>query len=327
MIISQSPLRITLGGGGTDLPSYYRQFGGFLISAAITKYIYVSVSIPFRDVILLKYSQLESVTDVESIKHTIVRECLRMLPMNPPFVEISVLAEIPAGTGMGSSGSFTVGLLEALHTLQRTPLQTQELAEQACHVEIDRLGEPVGTQDQYIAAFGGVTCFEFNTDDTVKAYPLAASQDVINTLEDNLLLFYTNVSRSASEVLKDQDSKTREMDPGMLANLHFVKQLGYESKAALEKGDLEEFARLMDVHWQHKKARSAGMSNSDIDAWYEAGMKNGAIGGKLIGAGGGGFLMFYSEQKAKLRKAMAELGLAEVRFRFDYDGAKVLVHS
>ena len=304
MIITRSPLRITLGGGGTDLPSYYREYGGFLIAAAVDKYIYITLSQPFREEITVKYSKFECVTSVQEIQHPIVRECL---------------------TGMGSSGSFTTALLKSIHTHRKTILHTAELAEQACHVEIDRLGEPIGKQDQYIAAFGGLTCFEFNPDDTVKAYPLNVSQETLFTLEDNLLLFFTKTSRSASAILKDQNEKSKSKDSSMLDNLHFIKELGYQNKAALERGDLDEFARLMNVHWEHKRKRSGGMSNPDIDSWYELGMKNGAAGGKLIGAGGGGFLMFYCEEKSRLRAAMKEAGLEEVRFRFDFEGTKVLI--
>ena len=327
MIITRSPLRITLGGGGTDLPSYYREFGGFLIAAAVDKYIYITLSEPFREEITIKYSKLECVKSVHEIQHTIVKECLTMLPLHPEWVEIASSADIPAGTGMGSSGSFTTALLKAIHTHRKTILHTDELAEQACHVEIDRLGEPIGKQDQYIAAFGGLTCFEFNQDDTVKAYPLKVSRETLYTLEDNLVLFFTNTSRSASAILKDQNDKSKSRDNAMLDNLHFIKELGYQNKAALEKGDFEEFARLMNVHWDHKKKRSGGMSNSQIDSWYELGLKSGAAGGKLIGAGGGGFLMFYCEEKTKLRQAMKSEGLQEVRFRFDFEGTKVLIPS
>ncbi len=327
MIITRSPLRITLGGGGTDLPSYYRQFGGFLISAAIDKYVYISVNQPFRDEILVKYSKFENVSSVEEIQHTIVRECLRLLPLDPPWIEIASHADIPAGTGMGSSGSFTTALLRAVHATRKGAVSTSELAEQACHIEIDRLREPIGKQDQYIAAFGGVTCFEFNPDDTVNACPLRVEQDVLFSLEDNLVLFFTNTSRSASAILKDQNDRSKDGDRQMLDNLHFVKEIGLETKAALERGDLTEFARLMNVHWEHKKMRSGGMSNPQIDAWYELGLKSGALGGKLIGAGGGGFLMFYCEEKTRLRRAMKEQGLREVRFRFDFEGTKVVVES
>jgi D-glycero-alpha-D-manno-heptose-7-phosphate kinase len=215
--------------------------------------------------------------------------------------------------------------LKALHTQLKEPVLPEVLAEQACAIEIDRLGEPVGKQDQYIAAYGGVTCFRFNPDGKVEAWPLALSEETLSTLEDNLLLFFTGYSRSASAILKDQVSRTQQADGAMIANLHYVKDLGRRSQTALETGDLSLFGRLMHEHWEHKKARSGGMSNPRIDAWYETARRNGAIGGKLIGAGGGGFLMFYTEEKARLRQAMREEGLREVRFRFDFEGTKVVV--
>ncbi len=237
------------------------------------------------------------------------------------------MADIPAGTGLGSSGSFTTALLKALHTHKKKLIHPYELAEQACHIEIDILQEPVGKQDQYIAAYGGITCFRFLPNDQVEAWPLEIDTDTLYNLEDNLLLFFTGHSRSASEVLREQDVKSRQYDKEMIANLHFMKELGRESKEALEAGDLVQFAELMNIHWEHKKHRSTRMSNEHVDQWYELGRQNGALGGKLIGAGGGGFLMFYTEDKVCLRRAMREAGLEEVRFRFDFEGTKVIVNS
>ena len=244
-----------------------------------------------------------------------------------PQVEITTLADIPSGTGLGSSGSFTTALLKALYTHRRRHLTQVELAELACHLEIDRLGEPVGKQDQYIAAVGGVTCFTFHTDDTVTASPLSVGMDTMFDLEDNLLLFFTGISRSAGSILKDQNTRTKQSDSEMLNNLHYVKELGYRSKEALEKGNTRLFGELMHEHWEHKKRRSGGMSNPKIDEWYELGMKNGAVGGKLVGAGGGGFLMFMAEERNKLRHAMAKAGLEEMRFRFDFEGTKVVMSA
>jgi len=325
MIIARSPLRITLGGGGTDLPSYYRSQGGFVISAAIDKYVYVTVMRPFAPGIYLKYSKLEHVEQVEDVVHPIIREALHLMELNTPQIEITTLADIPAGTGLGSSGSFTTALLKSLYAHRRRLLHPSELAELACHVEIDRLGEPIGKQDQYIASYGGITCFDFKSDDTVDAVPLNVNMDTMFDLEDNLLLFFTGFSRSAGSILKDQDSRSRELDSEMLDNLHYVKELGRRSQLALEGGNTVEFGELMHEHWQHKKKRSKGMSNSQIDTWYELGRDNGAIGGKLVGAGGGGFLMFYAENRKRLRQTMAQAGLEEVRFRFDFEGTKVLL--
>ncbi|MCK9419441.1 MAG: galactokinase [Nitrospirae bacterium] len=327
MIIARSPLRITLGGGGTDLPSYYRDHEGFLISAAIDKYVYVTINRPFVEGIFLKYSAIESVTKVNEIKHQIIREALIMQNLRTPQIEISTLADIPAGTGLGSSGSFTTALLKALYTHRKRHLHQEELAELACHIEIDRLGEPIGKQDQYIAAVGGITCFTFHKDDKVTAVPLGISIDTMFDLEDKLLLFFTGFSRSASGILKDQKVRSQNNDADMLNNLHYVKDLGYRSKAALESGNTVLFGELMHEHWEHKKRRSGGMSNPKIDEWYELGIKNGAVGGKLVGAGGGGFLMFMAKERNKLRHIMAAAGLEEVRFRFDFEGAKVVMSS
>jgi D-glycero-alpha-D-manno-heptose-7-phosphate kinase len=324
MIIVRSPLRITLGGGGTDLASYYRDHEGFLIAGAIDKYVYVTVIKPFTPGIFLKYSSIEHVEQVEQVQHRIIREALRELEPGTPQIEITTLADIPAGTGLGSSGSFTTALLRALHTYRRNIVHPRDLAEHACEIEIDRLGEPIGKQDQYVAAFGGLTCFTFRRDGTVDAMPLALDDESRYALQDNLLLFFTGFSRSASDILKEQDQRTKVHDAAMIANLHYVKELGLKSREALEMGDLRRFGMLMHEHWEHKRKRSGGMSNPHIDSWYDLAMKNGAIGGKLIGAGGGGFLMFYAEDKIPLRHAMRQAGLAEVRFHFDFEGTKVI---
>ena len=261
MIITRSPLRISLGGGGTDLPSYYRDHEGFLVSAAIDKYVYVTVMRPFTEGIYLKYSQLEHVEKICDVKHPIIREALDMLNFKTPQVEITTLADIPAGTGLGSSGSFTTALLKALYTHRKRHLHQEELAELACNIEIDRLGEPIGKQDQYIAAVGGITCFTFHKDDKVTAVPLEISMDTMFAMEDNLLLFFTSFSRSAGSILKDQKVRSQQNDVEMLNNLHYVKELGYRSKDALESGNTTLFGELMHEHWEHKKRRSGGMSN------------------------------------------------------------------
>jgi D-glycero-alpha-D-manno-heptose-7-phosphate kinase len=324
MIITRSPLRITLGGGGTDLPSYYREHGGFVIAAALDKYVYVTVMRPFTPGIYLKYSQLEHVQQTEQVHHPIIREAIKQLGFRTPQIEITTLADIPAGTGLGSSGSFTTALLKALYAHRRRLLHPGQLAELACEIEIDRLGEPIGKQDQYIAAFGGVTCFTFCPDGKVEARPLQASMEALHNLEDDLLLFFTGFSRNAGTILADQKGRTEAHDAGMIENLNYVKELGLRSERALQAGRTAEFGALMHEHWEHKKRRSQGMSNPQIDEWYELGRKNGALGGKLVGAGGGGFLMFYAEDHRRLRAAMAGAGLDEVRFRFDFEGTKVL---
>jgi D-glycero-alpha-D-manno-heptose-7-phosphate kinase len=325
MLIARSPLRITLGGGGTDLPSYYRKHEGFLIAAAIDRYVYVTVARPFVAGIFLKYTQLENVREPEQIQHPIFREAIRLLNFKTPQIELSTMADIPAGTGLGSSGSFTTALLKALYAHRKRLIQPSDLAELACHIEIDLLGEPIGKQDQYIASYGGITCFTFQRDDKVVAEPLSLGMDTMFDLEDNLLLFFTGFSRSAGAILKDQNVRTQQSDDDMLQNLHYVKDLGFRCRSALEGGRPAVFGELMHEHWQHKKRRSQGMSNPQIDEWYDLGMKNGAVGGKLVGAGGGGFLMFYAADRNRLRHAMARAGLEEVRFRFDFDGTKVML--
>jgi D-glycero-alpha-D-manno-heptose-7-phosphate kinase len=307
------------------VPSYYREHGGFLVAAAIDKYVYVTVMRPFTPGIFLKYSKLEHVDRIEEVQHPIVREAVSMMGYKVPQVEITTLADIPAGTGLGSSGSFTTALLKSLHAHERKLLLPSQIAKLACEIEIDRLGEPIGKQDQYIAAYGGITCFHFNPDDTVDAAPLRITPETLYDLEDNLLLFFTGFARSASGILKHQVEATQQDDEEMLSNLHYVKELGYRSQKALEGGKTALFGEIMHEHWAHKKKRSGGMSNGQIDEWYELGKKNGAIGGKLVGAGGGGFLMFYAEDRRKLRQAMAQAHLDEVRFRFDFEGTKVIL--
>jgi D-glycero-alpha-D-manno-heptose-7-phosphate kinase len=295
------------------------------VAAAIDKYVYVTVMRPFTPGIFLKYSELEKADTVEEIQHPIIREAFRMLAIPELQHEITTLADIPAGTGLGSSGSFTTALLKALHGHERRLLLPGDLAEMACELEIERLGRPIGKQDQYIAAYGGITCFHFDRDGVVHAEPLKISSSTLHALEDNLMLFFTGFSRSAGDILKDQDTRTKHADTGMIDNLNYIKELGFRSRRALEQGSPAEFGELMHEHWEHKRRRSRGMSNPQIDEWYELGRKNGAIGGKLVGAGGGGFLMFYAEQRDQLRTKLQQAGLDEVRFRFDFEGTRVLL--
>jgi D-glycero-alpha-D-manno-heptose-7-phosphate kinase len=327
MIITRSPLRISLGGGGTDLPSYYREHGGFVLSAAIDRYVYITLHETFEREFVIKYSKTEIVQSVDEIKHPIIREALRLVPVDVPHLEIVSMSDIPAGTGLGSSGSFTVALLRALHTLNKDFVPRDVLAEQACHIEIDRLQEPIGKQDQYIASYGGITALGFHQDGRVDVRPLQISPETLYNLEDNLLLFFTGFTRSASAILAEQDTRTRGGDTGMIDHLHQIKRFGCESKGALERGDLRRFAQIMHEHWELKKYRSRSMSNSNIDEFYQLARDNGALGGKLIGAGGGGFLMFYTEDKTRLRHVMREAGLREVRMRFDFEGSALVTRS
>jgi len=326
MIITRTPLRISIGGGGTDLPSYYGQFGGMVVSAAISQYIFVSVNRMFAPGYTLKYSSLENVKTVDEIRHPILREVLRR-HNGEGYLEIASIADVPAGTGLGSSGTFTVGLLKALLAHKRKHVSAADLAEEACDIEINVLRQAVGKQDQYIAAFGGLTAFDFRPDGSVDAKPLAISNDTLLDLEHNLLMFFTGYSRNAVLVLDDQKKRSLEGDSSMIDNLHFVKQLGLSSKEALESGKTHCYAELMREHWEHKRARSQGMSNAQIDHWHSVGMQNGALGGKLVGAGGGGYLLFYADDPMRLRRAMSREGLTELRFRFDHDGSTVLVRD
>lgn len=327
MIITRSPLRVSLGGGGTDLPSYYQKYEGFLIAAAIDKYLYINIHRRFTNGFLLKYAHLEEAQTIDEIKHPIIREAIKFVGITDRNLEITSTADIPAGTGLGSSGSFTTALLKALHAYNKNIVHPEELAEQACIIEIEKVGEPIGKQDQYIAAYGGITCFKFQKNGKVEVWPLKISNETLYNMEDNLLLFFTGYSRNSSSILKEQDDKSKQKDQSMTENLHFIKDLGYRSKDALEAGDLHKFASIMNEHWEYKKKRSNSMSNTHIDELYKLALSNGALGGKLIGAGGGGFLMFYTEDKTKLRHTMINSGLQEVRFHFDFEGTKTLIQS
>ncbi len=326
MIITRTPLRISIGGGGTDLPSYYEKFGGFVISAAIDKHIYITVNRTFRPGYLLKYAKTEHVQTLDEIDHGLLRETLRLMEIEP-MVETVSIADVPAGTGMGSSGSFTVGLLHALKAFRRETIPTEELAKTANHIEMNILGEPCGKQDHYIAAYGGLTAQEYHPDGTVTMTPLKVSDATLKELSENLMLFFTGYSRAAAEILGDQKDKSERGDDDMLDNLHFIKDLGFRIKDKLEGGDVLGFAELMNEHWEHKKARSGNISNDHVNALYDLGLANGALGGKLVGAGSGGFLLFYTLDKPRLRDAMTGEGLHEMEFAFDFDGSIVLLRQ
>jgi D-glycero-alpha-D-manno-heptose-7-phosphate kinase len=326
MIITKTPLRISLGGGGTDLPSYYELDGGYVLSAAIDKYIYISVNSTFTQDYLLKYSELERVKDLTHVKHPIIRTACQLRNISPG-VEIVSVADIPSGTGLGSSGSFTVGLLHALSIHQHLHSSVHDLASEACHIEIEQLGEPVGKQDQFIAAYGGVSNLEFLPNGSVNVSPLNLSQSTLSDLETNLLLFFTGYSRSAGSILKDQVDMSSKGNLDMRRNLDATRTLGFQIRDELLAGNPHVFGALMNEHWQRKKKRSVGMSNPRIDELYDLGMVNGAVGGKLVGAGAGGFLMFYAEEPQRLRNKFRSLGIEEVRFRFDHNGTTLLTRS
>lgn len=327
MIISRAPVRITLGGGGTDLESYYSKYGGFLIAAAIDKYVFISANKRFYDSIRLSYSQTEIVDSIDHIQHRIFREALRLLDINSGIELVSV-ADVPANCGLGTSSSFTVSLLNALHTYKRDFVTQKQLAEEACHIEINILGEPIGKQDQYISAFGGITCLTFEKNGDVLVEPLRIADEAIDQLESNLVLFHTGIERSASEILSEQNQKSKQDDPDVTLNLHRIKEISLETRRALEKNNIDELGELLHIHWETKKKRSQKMTDPFIDECYEVATKNGALGGKIIGAGGGGFFMFYchNSDKPRLSEAMKKLGLKPMRFRFDLEGAKILVN-
>lgn len=325
MILTRTPFRITLGGGGTDLPSFYREHGGFILAVAIDKYMYLNVNTPIvDDKIRVRYTSSELVDHVDEVKHTLAREALRRFGVTSG-IEIVSIADIPSGTGLGSSSSYLVGLLNALHVLFQDQATPQKLAEEACHIELEVLKKPIGKQDQYMAAFGGLTTLDIKPDGRVCVTRLELDVDLVESLEHNILMFYTNEMRDATSILKKQDEATRTKNLKVVNSLCEIKNVGLEIRAAITKGDLRRFGELLDVHWQSKKRLSEGISNSQIDAWYELAKQNGAIGGKISGAGGGGFLMLYCEEsKTRLRKAMREAGLRELKFRFDFEGSKVV---
>ncbi len=326
MIVTRTSVRLPLGGGGTDLPWYANEHGGFLLATAIDKYVYVIVNRRFEPSIRVSYSKTEIVEAVEQIQHPLVREALKLLKIQEP-IEIVSLADVPANTGLGTSGSFTVGLLNALHAYRGEYVSAQQLAQEACQIEMDTLAEPIGKQDQYLAALGGVTCLEIARDGTVSAMPLRLSPDARDQFESNTLLFYTGIRRNASEVLGEQrDASGKDRDQ-QIERLHRIKEIGREVRRCFLSGDLDEFGRLLDAHWQVKRGLSAKVSESRIDRWYEIARANGALGGKLMGAGGGGFLMFYCNGgRQRLRNVMEQEGLREMRFRMEPDGSKVLVN-
>jgi D-glycero-alpha-D-manno-heptose-7-phosphate kinase len=328
MILARAPYRISLGGGGTDLPSYYSQYGGFILSAAINKYLYIYLNRPAADdFIRLKYSRYEQVKTPEEIEHDLVRPALTLLNLGGSL-EIASMADVPAGTGLGSSGTYLVALLTALHELRREKIPTQALAEQACHIEIDLAGHAAGKHDHYLAAFGGITCLDVETDGRVKVYPLNISITTVEDFRSSVLLFYTGITRSSGDILEAQKLGTESGDSEVVDSLHRTKELGYRIKDALEQGDLERFGLLLDEHWQNKKRRSGKISDSRLDHWYEIVKSCGGLGGKVMGAGGGGFFMFYcpAHCKGKIRKALIESGLREMPYDFDFEGAKVLVN-
>lgn len=326
MIIARAPLRISLGGGGTDLPSYYSRYGGYVVSAAIDKYVYIAVKHRFTDGIRVSYNQTEIVKSSQDIQHPIVRETLQFLDVRDNL-EIISIGDVPANTGLGSSGSFTVSLLLALHALRHELRTPQQLAEESFHIQAERLGEPIGKQDEYIAAFGGITALNITTDGTVTAQAVPVAEGTLQEFEHDLLLFYTGIQRSASEILGKQQQAVTNQGLTVSQSMHAIKELGHAIRHALASGHPHRVGELMHEHWLHKMKISSTMAPGDVSEWYNLARQHGAVGGKLVGAGGGGFILLYCDQhKAQVRHALLARGLQELHFSFDYGGAKVIVN-
>ena len=326
MIISRAPVRISLGGGGTDLASYYSRFGGFLIYGAIGRYVYIAANARLSRTIRLSYSQTENVDNVEAIENRIFREALRMTGIQDS-IELVSISDVPANCGLGTSGAFTVSLLNALHAYQREYVPLDELAEEACHLEIERLGEPIGKQDQYAATFGGVTTLTFAQDGTVTVKPVALTADCLLELERRIMLFFTGMTRKSSDILQEQSQKTEQNDDQVCESLHAIKEIGHRTLEAFEAGDLDAFGHMLHEHWMMKKKLSDRVSDAQIDEWYNVARRNGALGGKIVGAGGGGFLLLYcGSDRERLRRALEPFGLQPMPFRFDMEGAKIVAN-
>lgn len=327
MIVSRAPVRFSLGGGGTDLPAYSARFGGYLVSAAIDKYIYVTANKRFHRDIRLAYSKTEIVASVDRIEHPLFREALRMTQIEHS-IELTSVADLPANSGLGSSSSFTVALLNALHTYKREFVSSRQLAEEACSIEIDRLGEPCGKQDQYIAAFGSITAFTFAPDGSVLVEPVPARDEALDELETNLVIVWSGIERPARVVLREQGQRIRELEPDVIERMHRIKELGHEVYRLLAAGDVDRYGELLHHHWTQKRKLASKMTDAVLDEHYEAAREAGALGGKLMGAGGGGFFMFYVRpaDKRRLIDAMTARGLRVLRFRFDVDGARIVAN-
>lgn len=326
MIISRAPVRFSLGGGGTDLPAYASRFGGYLVSAAIDKYVYVCANKRFVRSIRLAYSRTEIVDSVGEVEHPIFREALRLTGVGDSIELVSV-ADLPASSGLGSSSSFTVALLNALHAYKREFVSSRQLAEEASHLEIERLGEPIGKQDQYIAAFGNVTALTFEPSGEVHVEPVPVRDEVLDELESNLVILWSNVERPARVVLGEQGRRLAH-DEATTQRMHRIKELGHEVYRLLVEGDVDRYGELLHAHWMQKRTMASKMTDGVLDEHYEAARGAGAIGGKLMGAGGGGFFMFYVRpaERRRVLETMIARGLRPLRFRFEPDGARIVAN-
>jgi D-glycero-alpha-D-manno-heptose-7-phosphate kinase len=327
MIVSRAPVRFSLGGGGTDLPSYSREHGGFVVAAAVDKFVNVCVARRFQDNIRLAYTESEIVDHVDQIRHRIFKAALKMTGIERGL-ELHSLADVPANTGLGSSSSFTVALLNGLHAFKREFVPAEQLADEACRLEIDILQEPIGKQDQYIAAYGGVSAMTFHTDGSVDVERLPLKDEVIDDLESNLIIYYSGVERAASSVLKEQAKTITENKDAAVQRMHRIKELGHETKRILLAGEIDTYGEMLHEHWTNKRKLASNMSGGVIDEHYEAARNAGAIGGKLMGAGGGGFFMFYvrAGDRRRVHDVLAARGLKPMRFRFDFDGARIMAN-
>ena len=327
MIVSRAPVRFSLGGGGTDLPSYCDEHGGFLVAASIDKYIYVAANSRFYDNVLVKYSKTEEVATAAEIKHPLFREALDLAHVKSG-IELVSIADLPSNSGLGSSSAFTVALLNALHAFKREFVSTEQLAREACNIEIDRLKEPIGKQDQYISAYGGITAFTFEKGGGVQVERVPMKIDVVEELEMNLLVFYSGVERKASDVLIEQKKTIQANKDDAVKRMHRIKELGYETRKLLVDGDIDRYGELLHEHWTNKRKLASNMTDGAIDEHYEAARKAGALGGKLMGAGGGGFFLFYvrPESRRRVYEALTARGLRQLRFRFDFDGARIMAN-
>ena len=327
MIISRAPVRLSMGGGGTDLPSYYERFGGFLMAATINKYVYIMLNKRFEKSIRLSYSKTEIVDDVGSIEHRIFKEALKFAGIEKQ-VEIVSVADVPSNCGLGTSSTFTVSLLNAMFAYKKNYISLDKIAEAACQIEIDILKEPIGKQDQYASAFGGFNSYTFNKDGSVIVEPVNIREEVLMELQSNIFLFYLEQKRSASAILEEQNTKTKEENKATIDRLHKIKEIGKCTKKFFESGKIDEFGEILHEHWIVKKGLSNKICNPFIDEVYETARKNGALGGKVIGAGGGGFLLLYCPtQKTRLVSAMKKINLFPTWFSFEHEGVKKIFYS
>ncbi|MFA5140259.1 MAG: GHMP kinase [Elusimicrobiota bacterium] len=322
MIISRTPFRISFAGGGTDLAAFYRDEPGAVVSAAIDKYMYVTVNKYFDDSIILKYSRTEVVDHVRKVKHPLLRESMILTGFDRG-IEITSMADVVGGTGLGSSSSFTVGCLHALHAFKGEYVPAERLAAEACEVEVGRVGEPIGKQDQYIAAYGGFQFIEFMKDETVRVSPIIAPPGKLDNLFRHLMLFYTGRTRGASDILRRAAAKFKKNMP----YLRDLRSLADSARKSLQEGSVDEFGMILHEGWLLKKRLEQGISNPSIDKAYEAARRDGAKGGKILGAGGGGFLLLFVplDRQASVRRAMK--GWREIAFRFEPEGSKIIYVS